>query len=193
MYQSTQNCCYEPSRPYCGLIRSGNEDSRTTHFPALPLSPAFFPLLRSSAQTDFKQHITTFRIRTNSSFTMTMTSTGAVEQLACNGNGSGRNLSHSEPTPTPSSYRKRSLESSPLDTAASTAHGNRRKAKKVSRACDRCKAKKEKCTGTKPCEGCTRRDFQCVYDAKYSRGRPPTPPSTISADVTDRDRGRSNR
>ncbi|ERS97556.1 hypothetical protein HMPREF1624_05727 [Sporothrix schenckii ATCC 58251] len=51
-----------------------------------------------------------------------------------------------------------------------------RKQPKVSRACDVCKAKKAKCSGTLPCDGCTRKGLACVYDAKYSRGRPPTPP-----------------
>ncbi|CRK23530.1 hypothetical protein BN1723_013015 [Verticillium longisporum] len=52
---------------------------------------------------------------------------------------------------------------------------NRRKSKKISRACDFCKAKKLKCSGTLPCDGCTKRQLSCVYDATYRRGRPPTP------------------
>lgn len=52
---------------------------------------------------------------------------------------------------------------------------NRRKVQKVSRACDYCKVKKLKCTGSIPCNVCTKRDLECLYDAEYRRGRPPTP------------------
>ncbi|KAK4118764.1 hypothetical protein N657DRAFT_694197 [Parathielavia appendiculata] len=51
----------------------------------------------------------------------------------------------------------------------------RRKAK-VSRACDECKSRKAKCSGTEPCETCHRKGRVCHYLAEYSRGRPPTPP-----------------
>ncbi|KAI1855510.1 hypothetical protein JX266_000375 [Neoarthrinium moseri] len=54
---------------------------------------------------------------------------------------------------------------------------NRRKAPKVSRACDHCKAKKARCSGTLPCTRCVQRSLQCVYDAKYTRGRARTPPA----------------
>lgn len=52
----------------------------------------------------------------------------------------------------------------------------RRKGHKVSRACDLCKQRKAKCTGTLPCTKCTNKGLVCHYDASYSRGRPPTPP-----------------
>lgn len=57
----------------------------------------------------------------------------------------------------------------------SRAHG-RKGIHKVSRACDYCKAKKTRCSGTIPCTSCTRRRVTCMYEAKYFRGRPPTPP-----------------
>lgn len=47
---------------------------------------------------------------------------------------------------------------------------------KVSRACDRCKLRKAKCSGTEPCDTCFRKGRQCQYLAEYLRGRPPTPP-----------------
>lgn len=53
--------------------------------------------------------------------------------------------------------------------------GNRRKLQKVSRACDYCRVKKLRCTGNIPCDVCTKRDLECLYDAEYRRGRPPTP------------------
>ncbi|KAL8372590.1 hypothetical protein RB595_002096 [Gaeumannomyces hyphopodioides] len=53
---------------------------------------------------------------------------------------------------------------------------NPRKAPKASRACDTCKAKKARCSGTMPCARCAERGLTCLYDASYSRGRPPTPP-----------------
>ena len=54
---------------------------------------------------------------------------------------------------------------------------NRRKTPKVSRACDNCKRKKIRCDGTLPCKHCAKRNISCAYDAKYARGRPPTPPA----------------
>ena len=65
----------------------------------------------------------------------------------------------------------------PLSPDVSRESENRRKASKVSRACDHCKLKKLKCSGTLPCEGCTKRKVNCQYDAAYRRGRPPTPPT----------------
>jgi hypothetical protein len=47
--------------------------------------------------------------------------------------------------------------------------------RKVTRACDICKGKKAKCSGTQPCASCARRGLACLYEAQYLRGRPPTP------------------
>lgn len=55
---------------------------------------------------------------------------------------------------------------------------NRRRHPKVSRACDTCKKKKIRCDGTLPCNNCSKRKVSCAYDAKYGRGRPPTPPAS---------------
>lgn len=66
---------------------------------------------------------------------------------------------------------------------------NRRKDPKVSRACDNCKRKKIRCDGMFPCNKCAKRKVDCAYDAKYGRGRPPTPPpSTTIRDPQDRSR-----
>jgi len=82
-----------------------------------------------------------------------------------------------------SPQRKRSVQvASPADSELS----GRRKAQKVSRACDLCKAKKARCTGTRPCENCVRKGLDCVYDARYSRGRPPTPPPGSSVPLAER-------
>ncbi|KAK8115569.1 hypothetical protein PG984_012071 [Apiospora sp. TS-2023a] len=54
-----------------------------------------------------------------------------------------------------------------------------RKVHKVSRACDKCKTRKTRCSGTLPCERCVLRRLDCVYDAEYARGRPPTPPPSL--------------
>ncbi|KAJ4316294.1 hypothetical protein N0V84_007939 [Fusarium piperis] len=51
-----------------------------------------------------------------------------------------------------------------------------RKIRKVSRACDFCKSRKARCTGDLPCAKCVAKGRECSYDAKYTRGRPPTPP-----------------
>ncbi|KAJ5750992.1 hypothetical protein N7533_008020 [Penicillium manginii] len=65
----------------------------------------------------------------------------------------------------------------PLTAEDSTTDAeNRRKDPKVSRACDTCKRKKIRCNGTLPCESCAKRKIACAFDAKYGRGRPPTPP-----------------
>lgn len=57
---------------------------------------------------------------------------------------------------------------------------NRRRDPKTSRACDRCKAKKTRCTGTFPCQKCSRRGISCTYDSRYARGRLPTPQPSIT-------------
>ncbi|KAI9376213.1 hypothetical protein BJX61DRAFT_531045 [Aspergillus egyptiacus] len=46
---------------------------------------------------------------------------------------------------------------------------------KITRACDSCKGKKTRCTGTLPCGRCTRLSLSCEYNAAYSRGLPPDP------------------
>lgn len=56
----------------------------------------------------------------------------------------------------------------------------RSRLKKVSRACDFCKARKARCNGFQPCDKCTAKGRTCHYDAEYTRGRPPTPPSANS-------------
>ncbi|KAF2704790.1 hypothetical protein K504DRAFT_472116 [Pleomassaria siparia CBS 279.74] len=50
-----------------------------------------------------------------------------------------------------------------------------RQKRKVTRACDLCKTRKAKCSGTQPCETCAKRGLTCLYEALYLRGRPPTP------------------
>jgi hypothetical protein len=67
---------------------------------------------------------------------------------------------------------KRPSDSSPSRSQPT----NRRKNAKVSRACDYCKSKKLRCSGTAPCDLCVKKAFDCHYDALYRRGRPPTPP-----------------
>ena len=50
-----------------------------------------------------------------------------------------------------------------------------RKLRKVTRACDACKAKKKACTGTLPCGPCEQRQLSCTYDAAYRRGAAVSP------------------
>ncbi|EFW99074.1 nonribosomal peptide synthetase-like protein [Grosmannia clavigera kw1407] len=48
--------------------------------------------------------------------------------------------------------------------------------RRVTRACDRCKRRKVRCTGDKPCLHCTEAKSTCTYDLTYGRGRlPPIP------------------
>ncbi|KAF7589035.1 hypothetical protein BBP40_004823 [Aspergillus hancockii] len=57
-----------------------------------------------------------------------------------------------------------------------THEGPARKMRKVTRACDACKAKKKACTGTLPCDPCTRRKVDCTYNTTYNRGVAVSPP-----------------
>lgn len=72
----------------------------------------------------------------------------------------------------------------PRATDSASEPDNRRKDPKVSRACDTCKRRKIRCNGTLPCANCTRRKIPCGYDAKYGRGRPPTPPFSAPSHQT---------
>ncbi|KAL7796149.1 fungal-specific transcription factor domain-containing protein [Trichoderma afarasin] len=79
--------------------------------------------------------------------------------------------------------QKRSVESVE-DIAKDPADPVSRKTRKVSRACDFCKSRKAKCSGDQPCAKCISRGRVCLYEAKYTRGMPPTPPP--SSDVSHR-------
>ncbi|PYH44176.1 Zn(II)2Cys6 transcription factor [Aspergillus saccharolyticus JOP 1030-1] len=57
---------------------------------------------------------------------------------------------------------------------------------KITRACDHCKEKKTRCSGTIPCVRCTRLSLACEYNAAYSRGLPPEPlPASIGDQPED--------
>lgn len=77
-----------------------------------------------------------------------------------------------------SSPRKRLLTESEPDVPDS-----RRKDPKASRACDRCKTKKIRCSGTLPCATCSKMRVTCAYASKYARGRPPTPLPPVTQDL----------
>lgn len=57
------------------------------------------------------------------------------------------------------------------------AHTDGRRVRKSTRACDRCRSKKLRCSGTRPCTTCASRGQSCAFEALYLRGRPPTPPN----------------
>ncbi|TIA11265.1 hypothetical protein D6C80_07602 [Aureobasidium pullulans] len=44
---------------------------------------------------------------------------------------------------------------------------------RATRACDRCKGKKARCSGNQPCTLCDRLGLECAYKASYRRGRTP--------------------
>ncbi|KAG0652582.1 transcriptional regulatory [Hyphodiscus hymeniophilus] len=44
---------------------------------------------------------------------------------------------------------------------------------KATRACDRCKKKKSKCSGEQPCDRCNNDENDCAYTSEYTRGREP--------------------
>ncbi|KAL1842789.1 hypothetical protein VTK73DRAFT_3043 [Phialemonium thermophilum] len=64
---------------------------------------------------------------------------------------------------------------------------------RVSRACDRCKRRKVRCSGNQPCDICMRDATSCVYAAPYNRGRrsnvrrPSVPSSSSAAGVPPQD------
>lgn len=91
--------------------------------------------------------------------------------------------SSTSPLAATSPQSKRTHMSTPGESPGSSTS----KVPKVSRACDYCKSKKTKCSGTRPCGSCVRRGIACHYDAKYSRGRPPTPPAGPTAIEGGRD------
>ncbi|KAK7701612.1 hypothetical protein SLS57_011661 [Botryosphaeria dothidea] len=45
---------------------------------------------------------------------------------------------------------------------------------RVSRACDRCKSRKTRCSGKYPCTLCSQLGLDCQYEAAYTRGRLPS-------------------
>ncbi|RAK96091.1 Zn(II)2Cys6 transcription factor [Aspergillus ibericus CBS 121593] len=72
------------------------------------------------------------------------------------------------------------------DSPAKHPNGPRQK---ITRACDHCKDKKTRCTGTLPCIRCTRLALPCEYNAAYSRGLPPEPlpaPSSVDSYISPR-------
>ncbi|KAL3489947.1 hypothetical protein BJX62DRAFT_252286 [Aspergillus germanicus] len=59
---------------------------------------------------------------------------------------------------------------------------------RVTRACDRCKKRKVRCTGQRPCHVCIEASTTCSYNASYTRGRRPAvrvtdigPPARLAA------------
>ncbi|PWY78194.1 hypothetical protein BO70DRAFT_294181 [Aspergillus heteromorphus CBS 117.55] len=79
--------------------------------------------------------------------------------------GTRRRSTSSTDGPVPSKRRKRTSPS-----PATKPHGPRQK---ITRACDHCKEKKTRCTGTLPCVRCSKLSLPCEYNAAYSRGLPP--------------------
>lgn len=71
---------------------------------------------------------------------------------------------------------RRSSQPSDASPTAYGDDGRASKTRKVSRACDFCKSRKSKCSGEQPCSKCIAKGRTCLYNAKYTRGRPPTPP-----------------
>ncbi|KAK5120221.1 hypothetical protein LTR85_006427 [Meristemomyces frigidus] len=58
----------------------------------------------------------------------------------------------------------------------------RPKVTKVTRACDRCKARKRRCDGELPCSVCSATGSQCTYNASYTRGKLVTPRASHGPD-----------
>lgn len=76
------------------------------------------------------------------------------------------------------------IATSPSQASPSATDGSRpAKRQKVTRACDRCKARKRRCNGELPCSVCIANNAECKYDAAYTRGRlvQPLPSSQLPA------------
>jgi hypothetical protein len=54
--------------------------------------------------------------------------------------------------------------------------GKSNERQKITRACDACKVRKSRCTGTIPCHRCSRSSIPCKYDSPHRRGQPSSPP-----------------
>ncbi|ORY67569.1 fungal-specific transcription factor domain-containing protein [Pseudomassariella vexata] len=54
---------------------------------------------------------------------------------------------------------------------------------RVTRACDRCKRRKIKCSGVQPCELCILAGLKCTFEATYSRGRLPSIPAVANVEA----------
>ncbi|KAL1617195.1 hypothetical protein SLS54_007972 [Diplodia seriata] len=68
-------------------------------------------------------------------------------------------------------------------TSPAAQHQHPEKRRKITRACDACKAKKKRCTGTQPCPSCDKAAKPCTYLASYTRGRFSTPPPSRGLDA----------
>ncbi|KAL3466047.1 fungal-specific transcription factor domain-containing protein [Aspergillus heterothallicus] len=69
-----------------------------------------------------------------------------------------------------------SHETPPSPQRRSDTRARSHKVRKITRACDACKAKKKACTGNIPCGPCMRRKVDCTYNTTYNRGAAVTPP-----------------
>ncbi|KAG9255811.1 putative C6 transcription factor [Emericellopsis atlantica] len=57
---------------------------------------------------------------------------------------------------------------------------------RVARACDRCKARRQKCDDWNPCKRCINACVPCLYETAYLRGRaPPLPPKRPADSLVD--------
>ncbi|KAJ3940521.1 uncharacterized protein N0V96_009525 [Colletotrichum fioriniae] len=99
-----------------------------------------------------------------------------------NGNGNGNHNSQQQLASPPLTH--------PSNPTPLTEGGRRRRHRdkervRVTRACDRCKKRKIRCTGIQPCELCIRTESHCTYNASYARGR--QPPVATREDVARMD------
>ncbi|KAJ4381439.1 hypothetical protein N0V85_008679 [Neurospora sp. IMI 360204] len=59
-----------------------------------------------------------------------------------------------------------------------------KKKQRISRACDACHGRRQKCQGFQPCANCIKKGVECTYNNPYYRGRARTPPPPPSDPTT---------
>lgn len=65
----------------------------------------------------------------------------------------------------PPAPKRRSDKSTKRKADSSTADSPRARGHKVTVACEECREKKRKCSGTRPrCDGCIKKGHECIYD-----------------------------
>ncbi|KAK3392573.1 fungal-specific transcription factor domain-containing protein [Sordaria brevicollis] len=83
--------------------------------------------------------------------------------------------------PQPQQQRQESQEQTPDEPSEERPP---KKKQRISRACDACHGRRQKCQGFQPCANCVKKGIECTYNKPYYRGRARTPPPPPDDGVT---------